>query len=111
MNTRFFSVYDSKAEAFIQPFFSPTHATAIRMFSMAANDPAHNFKIHAADYTLFAIGEFDQHTAKVDVYPTPINLGLAITFSDHPDSDYTDDELPLPQSTKITQLPIQKESK
>lgn len=55
-----FTVYDSKAEGYLQPFFAMTEAVALRMFSTAVGDPDHDFHRHAEDYTLFCIGEFDQ---------------------------------------------------
>lgn len=78
--SKLFSVYDSKAEAFIQPFFSPTTGTAIRSFESACNEASHDFNKHAGDYTLFEIGEFDHDSAKLETLDTPHNLGIALTF-------------------------------
>lgn len=80
MKLKIFTVYDSKAEGFIQPFFSPTTATAIRSFESACNDQGHEFYRYGADYTLFELGEFCQDTAEFNVHPTPVSLGLAVTF-------------------------------
>ncbi len=80
MKLKLFSIHDSKAAAFIQPFFSPTTATALRSFATAANDEATDFFRYGGDYTLFELGEFDQLSAKLETYSTPINLGLAISF-------------------------------
>lgn len=73
-----FSVHDQKAEAFIQPFYAPNVAMAIRMFSTAANDPSTQFAQNPGDYTLFEIGRFDQDTGEILSAGTPINHGLAI---------------------------------
>ncbi len=75
-----FSVYDSKARAFMQPFFSPTAGTALRAFKAAANDSEHAFFRHAGDYTLFEIAEWKEQEGVIDMYETTINLGLAITM-------------------------------
>jgi len=75
-----FSIRDNKAEAFIQPFFSPTAATAIRSFESAVNDSNTDFHKYAGDYTLFQLGEWEPNTGKITICETPINLGLAITF-------------------------------
>ncbi len=80
MKLKIFTVHDSKAEAFLSPFFSQTAGTAIRAFEQAANEAGHDFSLHGGDYTLFEVGDFDQLTAKFLILPTPINLGLAITF-------------------------------
>lgn len=62
---KIFSVYDDKADAYTQPFFAPTSGVAIRQFAQAANDEGHEFSKHAADYTLFEIGEFDPQTGAI----------------------------------------------
>lgn len=62
---KIFSIYDSKAKAYLQPFFSPNHATAIRDFAEAVNEEKSNFHKHSGDYTLFAIATFDEHTGKI----------------------------------------------
>jgi len=55
-----FTVFDSKAEGYLQPFFAVTEAVALRMFMTAVEDPQHDFHRFAEDYTMFRIGEFDQ---------------------------------------------------
>lgn len=75
-----FSVYDSKAEAFIQPFFSQTIGTALRDFGRAANDAQHQFHQHAGDYTLFHLGSFDPNKADFTLLKAHANLGTALTF-------------------------------
>lgn len=54
-----YSVRDSAVEAFLQPFFSPTHASAIRALTEAVNDPKHDFHKNAKYYALYHIGGFD----------------------------------------------------
>jgi len=75
-----FTVYDSKAEAYIQPWYSQTLGTAIRSFEQAVNNEEHDFFKFAADYTLFHLGDFDQSTAEFTALPSPVNLGCALTF-------------------------------
>lgn len=77
MQLNCYSIYDSKAEAFVQPFFSPTNGMAIRSFTSAANDPNTDIHRYAGDYTLFLIGSFEPTNAKLEPEKTPINLGLA----------------------------------
>lgn len=77
---RIFTVYDSKAEAFLEPFFAETAGLAIRSFETAANTSGHAFSKYAADFTLFEIGAFDQQICEFDIYPAQINLGTALTF-------------------------------
>ncbi len=80
MKLKVFSIYDSKAEAFIQPFYSQTTGTAVRSFEQACNDRASDFNKFAGDYTLFELGEFDQNTAEFTPLQTIVNLGVAITY-------------------------------
>lgn len=77
---KIFSVYDSKASAYIQPFFATTDAVAIRMFEEAISDPNHQFNKWAGDYTLFSLGEWDENTGSIFAFDTPYNLGTALTF-------------------------------
>lgn len=80
MILRMFAIFDSKAEAFIQPFFSPTVALALRSFTAAANDEATDFNRFAGDYTLFELASVDQQSGKVTPLDAPHNLGTAITL-------------------------------
>lgn len=68
-----FSIYDSKADAYLQPFFSANSETAERELSSAVNNPGpqerpNNFYWYAEDYTLFLIGHFDENTGKIAAY-------------------------------------------
>lgn len=75
-----FSIYDSKAYAFLPPFFLPTPEMAIRTFESCANEPGHMFCKHPFDFNLFHIGEFDDATGEIDKYEAKVNLGLAVTY-------------------------------
>ena len=76
-----FTVFDSKAAAYLQPFYAHTKGVAIRQFSDAINgDPNHNFARHPEDFTLFDLGEYDDNTAKFFILPTPEAIGVAVEF-------------------------------
>lgn len=79
---KMFAVYDSKAEAFLPPFFLPNIAMAQRTFMQCANDPQHQFCVSAGDFTLFHLGEVELNSANFNLLDTPDNLGLAITYKD-----------------------------
>ncbi len=74
-----FSVYDAAAEAYLPPTFMSTKAMAIRIFRDAINEEGHQFGRHAADYTLFHVGFFDQITGKLEVIE-PNSLGCAVVY-------------------------------
>lgn len=80
MKLKIFSVHDSKAEAFVQPFYSATTGTAVRSFEQAVNTSDHDFHKFAGDYSLFELGSFDQAKGTFEILDSPINLGLAITY-------------------------------
>lgn len=84
MKLQIFAVYDSKAEAFLQPYFTPNNNMALRAFSHAANNEDSDFCKFAADYTLFHIGDYETDTARISSLPTPKSLGVAIQFV-HPE--------------------------
>lgn len=80
MIMKVFTVYDSKAECYLQPFFMQTKGQAIRAFSELASDEKHNFGKYPADFTLFELGMFDDAKAEFTSYNTPVSLGLALEF-------------------------------
>lgn len=80
MKTKIYSIYDSKAEAYNQPIFVQTKGQALRAFTDEANNPDSNICRHAADFTLFEIGEYDQLTGNIQTYDIKTNLGCAIEF-------------------------------
>lgn len=79
MDMYVYSIYDSKAEAFITPWFAQTPAVAMRQFIAAANDKG-DFNRFAEDYTLFELGKWDTETALFESHKTPISKGNAIQF-------------------------------
>lgn len=81
MTMQIFTVYDSAAGAYLQPFFAPTIEFAIRQFRQAVNAPDHHFGKFPDDFTLFSLGSFDQSTCVWDLHE-PVSLGVAITFVD-----------------------------
>lgn len=80
MILKVFSVFDSKAGAFLQPFFSVNVATASREFMAAAQNQEHAFHRYAGDYELFLLGEWDQYEGVIKMYEAKQSLGLASQF-------------------------------
>lgn len=78
MKLKMYAVYDSKVEAYLQPFFMQTKGEAIRGWQDVCNDPKTNFYKHPADYTLFELGAYDSSTGQVDSYAAKISLGTAL---------------------------------
>lgn len=79
-----FTVYDSKAEAHLPPFFSATTGLATRAFEDAANKEGHDFNKYPADYTLFELGMFDEIKCEWAFYEAKISLGTALEYKTSP---------------------------
>lgn len=69
-----FTIFDSKAEIFLPPFYALNDAVAIRRVMATMRDLDHDFCQHAEDYTLFHIGTFHALEGAIDAKP-PISLG------------------------------------
>ena len=74
-----FSVYDSKAESYINPFFLPMQAMAVREFQNCVNDPQHQFGRNPADYTLFRIGTWSSESGSFTETDT-LAIGNGVEF-------------------------------
>ena len=77
MTMKIYTVYDQKAEAYLQPFFTPTKGLAMRSFIDAVNKEGHDFNRYAPDYTLFEIGEYEDQTGQIKMHKHMENLGKA----------------------------------
>lgn len=73
---RMFSVFDSKIESYMQPFFSPTIASGIRAFSDAVHEPNSMLYKHPDDFELRVIGAFHDDTGEI-IIETISKLGTA----------------------------------
>lgn len=79
---KIYTIRDSKAEFYGQPFFSRTNGDAIRQFTQVLNDTSNPNNLAAkypADYSLFEIGEFDDETGKIKAI-APNHLGGGVDF-------------------------------
>jgi len=77
MKLKIFSVYDSKIEAYMQPFFMQSKGAALRAFMDTLADKSSVLAKHPEDYTLFEIGEFDDTNCTIATLPAKLSLGLA----------------------------------
>lgn len=77
---RIFSVYDSKVEAFMKPFYCVSKGEAIRSFSEIANDKTSSIGKYPEDFALFDLGSFDDSCATFECGLVPVSIGLAIEF-------------------------------
>lgn len=75
-----YSVFDSKANAWLLPFFAVNRAVAIRNFTTAASDGKTTFCRYPADFTLFEIGAWDPAAGAGEYFEVKVSLGTALEF-------------------------------
>lgn len=82
MIVKIFSIYDSKVEAYLRPFFEATAGSAIRAVSDEVNsrNEKSGFCKHPEDYVLFELGTYDDSNANFNVYSAPKSLGVLSEF-------------------------------
>ena len=85
-----FTVYDSKAELYLQPFCDQTKGQAIRAFTDAANEENHRFCKYAEDFTLFELGEYEDTNGQFKIHKSKIPLGNAIEYKESKTAIYAD---------------------
>lgn len=77
---KIFTVFDSKVEAYLTPFFMRSKGEAIRRISELVADSKHDFSKYPADYTLFELGEYFDDTGGLYPHKASVNLGCLIDF-------------------------------
>lgn len=82
MILKVFAVYDVKAVAYMQPFFSNSVGSALRAFGDASCEDRSPLSKHPADYNLFELGSFDDASGLLESLPAPKYLGSALDFAD-----------------------------
>ena len=80
MRLKIFTVYDSKAQAYMQPFYMQSTGQAVRSFDDTVNDHQHPFSKHPEDYTLFELGEYDDQSATFSMHEAKKSIGTAQEF-------------------------------
>lgn len=80
MNEQVFTVFDSKVGEYNRPFFARSIGEALRMFQDTVDDPKSQLHKHAADYTLFHLGEYDGESGQFHNLDSPRSCGVALEF-------------------------------
>jgi len=75
-----YSIHDSKAEAYLPPFYLHNKNMAIRSFRDCVTDEGHTFNRHPEDYSLWEIGEFDDATGEIIYYTPHHALGTGMDY-------------------------------
>lgn len=79
MRYEIYTIYDSAAKIFNQPFYARARGEAIRNFIELANDDNTTIGKHPEDYSLHFIGTFDDQNGDVEQLNSE-NLGLASSY-------------------------------
>jgi hypothetical protein len=69
MKQNIFTIYDVKAEAYLQPIFVENEATAKRALMDVLGNPEHQFAKYPMDYSLFHIGKYSQENGSIEPLP------------------------------------------
>lgn len=80
MILKVFGIYDSKAEAFLPPFFMKSKGEAIRALSSHVADSNHNFSKYASDFTLFELGSWNDSSCEFVLHDAKQSLGCLLEF-------------------------------
>jgi len=73
-----FTIRDTKAEVYNQPFFQQSHGEAERNFTTLVNDEKSTVSQYPEDFDLYFLGDFNTQEAKFDMLPTPQHVMKAI---------------------------------
>lgn len=72
-----FTIYDSKVESSLTPFYAQNRASGLRQWNYNCNRPDSDFNRYPGDYTLFELGIYEADTMTEVAHKTQINHGLA----------------------------------
>lgn len=76
------SIYDAAATTFSLPMYMVTKGAAVRSFSDAVGDDKSPFCAHPEDYTLFALGTFDDTSGEFVTLSAPEKVITAVECVD-----------------------------
>jgi hypothetical protein len=79
MRQNVYTIFDSKAEIFKSPFMAMNDAVALRMIEQAASDPNTDLGRYPADFTLFFIGTYQDHTGQYEMAEAKRHVADVIT--------------------------------
>lgn len=87
MNSQVFTIRDSKANAYLQPFFMPNEAVATRAMDNCLRDKGHAFYANPEDFALYILGDYDDETGKFVLLDSPQHLFNLVDLSNNSDHE------------------------
>jgi hypothetical protein len=83
MKVKVYSIYDSAAGAYTQPWFMQNDALALRAFSDNVNaKEENNISKHPDQFTLFQIGEWDDQIGEIIKADVMKSLGNGLEYQE-----------------------------
>lgn len=79
MTLNVYAIRDAQVNSYSQPFYSPTHGSALRAFSDHVNDPQSAPNKHPDDFNLYHLGTFNDETGQL-VAVDPTRIGTALEY-------------------------------
>jgi hypothetical protein len=83
-----YTLFDSKTECYVPPFYAKAKGDAIRQITQVVNDKSakQDFAKYPEDFTLFEIGIFDDSTGQFEPHMANESMGCLVNFkSSDPD--------------------------
>lgn len=72
MIKKVFSVYDTQAKVYVNPFYQSTIGEAVRAFGDAVKDPQNGtLNKHPEDFILYEIGEWNDNSGVIEALIPP----------------------------------------
>lgn len=75
-----FSILDAKASAYGRPMFFPTDAMVVRSLADAVSDTKSDLCRHAADFSMYEVGSFDEASGQLTPLQAPKYLAKCLDF-------------------------------
>nr|UXQ88114.1 MAG: nonstructural protein [Microvirus sp.] len=80
MKMKIYVIFDSKIEAYHNPFFAQADREALTMIYETAKDPKTTFNKYPEDYTLFYIGNYNQLEGTIEPSNVQTSLGSVLNI-------------------------------
>lgn len=79
---RVYTLFDSKTEAYIPPFYAKAKGDAIRQITQVVNDKnsKQDFAKYPEDFTLFEIGVFDDSIGRFTPHEANESMACLVSF-------------------------------
>lgn len=82
MQSKMYTIRDSKAEIYGNPFYQKSHGEAERNFKSLTNDGKSTVNQYPEDFDLYYLGIYDDQTGKMETLDTPQHVVKATALKD-----------------------------